>query len=111
MPDTALDECLYAMYITYRIYVPCEGGTDMVTTKKRTRSALQGPQRLRKANGRYVVTIPDEEVASQGVEEGDLVFVTVRAADVHPRLSPRLEDLLDKSLEENADVYRHLAGR
>ena len=65
----------------------------MVTTKKRTRNALQGPQRLRKANGRYVVTIPDEEVANQGIEEGDLVFVTVRAADVRPRLSPRLEDL------------------
>ncbi len=83
----------------------------MVTVKKRTRNGLQGPQRLRKANGRFVVTIPDEEVTAQGIEEGDLVFVTVRAADVRPRLAPRLENLLDESLRENADVYRHLAGR
>lgn len=83
----------------------------MVTVKKRTRSTMNGPQRLRKANGRYVVTIPDEEVANQGVEEGDLVFVTVRAADVRPRLSPQLNDLLEESLRENADIYRHLAGR
>ena len=83
----------------------------MVTAKKRTRSTIQGPQRLRKANGRYVVTIPDEEVANQGIEEGDLVFVTVRAADVRPRLSPRLEGLLEESLRENEEVYRHLAGR
>jgi hypothetical protein len=83
----------------------------MVTVKKRTRSGVQGPQRLRKANGRFVVTIPDEEVVKQGIEEGDLVFVTVRAADVRPRLSPQLENLLDESLHENADTYRHLAGR
>ncbi len=83
----------------------------MVTVKKRTRSDMQGPQRLRKANGRFVVTIPDNEVTKQGIEEGDLVFVTVRAADVRPRLSPRMETLLDESLQENADIYRHLAGR
>ena len=83
----------------------------MVTAKKRTRNTTPGPQRLRKANGRFVVTIPDEEVAAQGIEEGDFVFVTVRAAEVRPRLLPRLETLLDESLEENADVYRHLAGR
>lgn len=83
----------------------------MVTSRKRTRSGMQGPQRLRKANGRFVVTIPEEEVARQGIEEGDLVFVTVRAAEVRPRLSPRLEELLEESIEENADVYRHLAGR
>ncbi len=83
----------------------------MVTVKKRTRNGLQGPQRLRKANGRFVVTIPDEDIAKQGIEEGDLVFVTVRAADVRPRLAPRLEAVLDESLQENADVYRHLAGR
>jgi hypothetical protein len=83
----------------------------VVTAKKRTRNGISGPQRLRKANGRYVVTIPDEEVTAQGIEEGDFVFVTVRAAEVRPRLSPRLEDLLDESLRENADVYRHLAGR
>jgi hypothetical protein len=83
----------------------------MVTAKKRTRGVTPGPQRLRKANGRFVVTIPDEEVAAQGIEEGDLVFVMVRAAEVRPRLSPRLESLLDESLQENAEVYRHLAGR
>lgn len=83
----------------------------MVTVKKRTRNSGDGPQRLRKANGRYVVTIPEAEVARQGIEEGDLVFVTVRAAEVRPRLSPRLEELLDESLRENADIYRYLAGR
>ncbi len=83
----------------------------MVTTKKRTRNGVHGPQRLRKANGRFVVTISDEEAAQQGIEEGDLVFVTVRAADVRPRLSPRLEHLLDESLQENAETYRCLAGR
>ncbi|MDQ6832707.1 MAG: hypothetical protein M3008_04855 [Chloroflexota bacterium] len=69
------------------------------------------PQRLRKANGRFVVTISNEEVTAQGIEEGDLVFVTVRATDVRPRFSPRLQSLLDESLHENADVYQHLTGR
>lgn len=98
---------LYSAYVLYTM----EGWHAMVTVKKRTRNSMRGPQRLRKANGRFVVTIPDEEVAAQGIEEGDLVFVTVRAADVRPRLSPRMETLLDESLHENADTYRYLAGR
>ena len=57
----------------------------MVTVKKRTRNGIQGPQRLRKANGRFVVTIPDEEVANQGIEEGDLVFVTVHSMPSNQR--------------------------
>jgi len=83
----------------------------MTPAKKRERTALTQPQRLRKANGRFVATIPEEEITRQGIEEGDLVFVTIRAADVRPRLSPRLDTLLDESLAENADVYRHLAGQ
>ncbi len=100
-------------YTAYNLYVSCmmQEVEEMVTAKKRVKKDMNGTQRLRKANGRYVVTIPDEEVAEQGIEEGDLVFVTVRAAEVRPRLSPRLEGLLEDSLRENADVYRYLAGR
>lgn len=106
-----IDTRPYAMYMMYQYYASYESGNFMVTTKKRMRNGIHGPQRLRKANGRFVVTISDEEVAQQGIEEGDLVFVTVRAADVRPRLSPRLENLLDESLQENAETYQHLAGR
>src|SRR5436309_15940309 len=111
MRSITLDiSCIHPIYHVWHTRL-MEGWCTVVTAKKRTRKGISGPQRLRKANGRFVVTIPDEEVAAQGIEEGDLVFVTVRAAEVRPRLSPRLEALLDESLQENTETYRYLAGR
>lgn len=83
----------------------------MASAKERECNLNIAPQRLRKANGQFVVTIPEDEITRQGIKEGDFVFVTIRAADVRPHLSPRLGAMLDESLAENADVYRHLAGR
>jgi antitoxin component of MazEF toxin-antitoxin module len=65
--------------------------------------------KVRRAGNSFVVTIPREEMAAQGISEGDVVAIDVRPAEVHPALSPRLRKAADASWERNKDAYRHLA--
>jgi len=44
--------------------------TTVAIAKKRERNAIKEPQWLRKANGRFVITIPEEEIIQQGIEAG-----------------------------------------
>lgn len=68
-------------------------------------------QQLRKTGNSYVVTIPKEEVERRGWQEGQLLGIQVNALEVRPVLSPELEQIVDKLLEEHEDALRYLADR
>lgn len=66
------------------------------------------PIELRRANGRYVITLPTETVEALGMKQGDLLFVDVRPAVVSVGLAPDLAAYLDAFLAENETLYREL---
>ena len=68
-------------------------------------------QRLRKVGNSYVVTVPREEVEKQGLNEGDLVAVEVRAVEVRPALSPEVRRAFEESWRRNEAGYRYLKDR
>jgi antitoxin component of MazEF toxin-antitoxin module len=66
-------------------------------------------QKLRRSGNSYIVTVPPEEVERQGLTEGEMVVIEVRAADIRPRLSPELRALAEESWERHQGAYRKLA--
>ncbi len=68
-------------------------------------------QKLQRVGDRYVVTIPEEEVARQDLREGDIVEVAVRKLADWPELSPELQAAAERSWEAGEAAYRYLAER
>jgi putative addiction module antidote len=68
-------------------------------------------QQLRKSGNSYVVTIPKEEVERRGWHEGQLLAIQVTELEVRPVLSPELEEIVDRLLDEHEDALRYLADR
>jgi antitoxin component of MazEF toxin-antitoxin module len=68
-------------------------------------------QQLRKSGNSYIVTIPKEEVQRRGWQEGQLLAVQLTELEVRPVLSPELEEIVDKLLDEHEDALRYLADR
>jgi antitoxin component of MazEF toxin-antitoxin module len=68
-------------------------------------------QKIRRAGNSYVVTIPREEMEAQGVNEGDMVALDIRRAEMQPALSPRLREAAEWSWKQHEAGYRYLADR
>lgn len=66
-------------------------------------------QKLRKVGNSYVVTIPKDEVERQHLQEGQLLAVEVRPAEVRPVASPALQEAFEESWRRNEAAYRYLA--
>ena len=66
-------------------------------------------QKLRKVGNSYVVTIPKEEVERQNLEEGQLLSIEIRPAEIRPVLSPDLRKAFEESWQKNEQAYRYLA--
>ncbi|MCA1669702.1 MAG: AbrB/MazE/SpoVT family DNA-binding domain-containing protein [Thermomicrobia bacterium] len=68
-------------------------------------------QKLRRSGNSYIVTIPREEVERQGLTEGEMVVIEVRAAEIRPKLRPELRPLSEKSWQRHETAYRKLADK
>lgn len=68
-------------------------------------------QQLRKSGNSYVVTIPKDEVERRGWKEGQLLGIQVNELEVRPMLSPEVQTIVDKLLDEHEDALRYLAER
>lgn len=66
-------------------------------------------QKLRKVGNSYVVTIPKEEIERQHLEEGQLVSLEIRPAEIRPTISPDLRKAFEESWQQNEQTYRYLA--
>lgn len=65
-------------------------------------------QKLRKVGNSYVVTIPKEEIERQHLEEGQLLTVEIRAAEVRPVLPSDVRKAFEESWQRNEAAYRYL---
>lgn len=68
-------------------------------------------QKLRKSGNSYIVTIPKAEIERQGLQEGQMLAIDVRPAELRPVLSDDLKEALEESWKRNEKGYRYLAGR
>jgi len=68
-------------------------------------------QKLRRSGNSYIVTIPREEVERQGLTEGEMVVIEVRAAEIRPKLRPNLRALAEESWQRHETAYRKLADK
>ena len=68
-------------------------------------------QKLRKSGNSYIVTIPKDEVVRQGFEEGQMLAIVVRPAEIRPVLSDELREAVEESWKRHEAGYRYLAGR
>lgn len=68
-------------------------------------------QKLRKSGNSYIVTIPKDEVERQGFQEGQMLAIDVRPAEIRPVLSDALKEAFEESWGRNEAGYRYLAGR
>ncbi len=66
-------------------------------------------QKLRKVGNSYVVTIPKEEVEHLKLEEGQLLTVEIRPAEIRPVMTPELRKAFEESWRRNEPGYRYLA--
>jgi putative addiction module antidote len=66
-------------------------------------------QKLRKVGNSYVVTIPKEEVERQQLEEGQLLTVEIRPAEVRPVMPPDMRQAFEESWQRSEAAYRYLA--
>ena len=66
-------------------------------------------QKLRKVGNSYVVTIPKEEVERQNLQDGQLLSVEIRPAEIRPVISPDLRKAFEESWQQNENTYRYLA--
>lgn len=66
-------------------------------------------QKLRKVGNSYVVTIPKEEVERQHLEDGQLLSIEIRPAEIRPVISPDLRKAFEESWQQNEETYHYLA--
>jgi len=66
-------------------------------------------QKLRKVGNSYVVTIPKEEVERQHLQDGPLLSIEIRPAEIRPVISPDLRKAFEESWQQNEQAYRYLA--
>ena len=68
-------------------------------------------QKIRRSGNSYIVTIPREEMERQGLAEGEMVVVEVRATEIRPKLRPDLRALAEESWRKHETAYRKLADK
>jgi antitoxin component of MazEF toxin-antitoxin module len=68
-------------------------------------------QKIRRSGNSYIVTIPREELERQGIAECEMAIIEVRAAEVRPKLPPRVRALAEESWQEHEVAYRKLANK
>ncbi len=65
--------------------------------------------KLRKSGNSFIVTVPRDEVERLGLEEGQMVSVEVRPAEVRPVLAADLREAFEMELERGQEALRYLA--
>ena len=68
-------------------------------------------QKIRRSGNSYIVTIPREEMERQGLSEGEMAIIEVRAAEIRPKLAPHLRALAEESWQDHETAYRKLADK
>ena len=68
-------------------------------------------RKLRKSGNSFIVTIPKDEIERLGLEEGQMLAIDVRPAELRPVLSDELREAAEESWKRNEAGYRYLAGR
>jgi antitoxin component of MazEF toxin-antitoxin module len=68
-------------------------------------------QKLRKSGNSFIVTIPKDEIKRLGLEEGQMLALTVHPAELRPVLSDELKEAVEESWKRHEAGYRYLAGR
>lgn len=66
-------------------------------------------QKLRKVGDSYILTIPNEEVERQNLQDGQLLSIEIRPAEIHPGTSPDLRKVFEESWQQNEKTYRYMA--
>ncbi|HZS77721.1 MAG TPA: AbrB/MazE/SpoVT family DNA-binding domain-containing protein [Ktedonobacteraceae bacterium] len=66
-------------------------------------------QKLRKVGNSYVVTIPKEEVERQHLQEGQLLSIEIRPAEIRPMIQQDLKEAFEESWQQYEQTYRYLA--
>ena len=65
--------------------------------------------KLRKSGNSFIVTVPRDEVERLGLEEGQMVSVEVRPAEVRPVLAADLREAFDIEFHQGQAALRYLA--
>jgi antitoxin component of MazEF toxin-antitoxin module len=65
--------------------------------------------KLRRSGNSFIVTVPREEIERLGLEEGQLVTIEVRPAEVRPVLAADLREAFEIEFERGREALRHLA--
>jgi antitoxin component of MazEF toxin-antitoxin module len=65
--------------------------------------------KLRRSGNSFIVTVPREEVERLGLEEGQLVTIEVRPAEVRPVLAADLREAFEIEFERGQEALRYLA--
>lgn len=68
-------------------------------------------QKIRRSGNSYIVTIPREELERQGLSEGEMAIIEIRAAEIRPKLPSRLRALAEQSWQEHETAHRNLAEK
>ena len=64
--------------------------------------------KLRRSGNSFIVTVPRVEVERLKLEEGQLVIVEVRQAEVRPVLAADLRDAFDGEFRQGIEGLRYL---
>jgi antitoxin component of MazEF toxin-antitoxin module len=65
--------------------------------------------KLRRSGNSFIVTVPRDEMERMGLEEGKLVTIEVRPAEVRPMLAADLREAFDVEFERGREALDYLA--
>ena len=65
--------------------------------------------KLRRSGNSFIVTIPREEIERLGLQEGQLVTLEVRPAEVRPVLAADLREAFEIEFQRGREALRYLA--
>ncbi len=65
--------------------------------------------KLRRSGNSFIVTVPRDEIERLGLEEGQIVTVEVRPAEVRPVLAADLREAFDLEFRRGEEALRYLA--
>lgn len=65
--------------------------------------------KLRRSGNSFIVTVPRDEIERMGLEEGQLVMLEVRPAEVRPVLAADLREAFDIEFERGREALDYLA--
>lgn len=66
-------------------------------------------QKLRKVGNSYVITIPEEEVERLHLQEGQMLSIEIRPAEMRSLIESDLKKAFEESWQQYEQTYRYLA--